>query len=304
MKAIPGKPALARAGAIAFAPQAFVRLRFLRVWLPLAILGFLSSRILHAAEWLSAAGFQVPDLGRRDWRQPLYLAPLPVWAAWGLCAVLALSGLALSAGVKPRISALLFALGLFYVTLADRLEAFTVNKLGSVLALALFLVPTVWRADPADRASAGATPGERAVNRVPADAKVTWGNVRFFQLLVVILYCASGICKWKGDWLTHPYVLWTHMQDSYQTPFSYHVAALMPLAAWRPLQYVVLGFEVLAPLWLLLPWTRLPALCLGLGIHAFIGLGFGPVVWFVILMAALLMGCFAPESWLQRFFFR
>ena len=295
MTAFRTHPLLARARAIAFAPQAFVRLRFLRVSLPLAILGFLNSRILHAGEWLSTTGYQVPDLGHRDWRQPLYLAPLPLWAAWGLCSVLALSGLLLSAGVKPRISALLFALCLFYVTLADRLEAFTVNKLGSALALALFLVPTVWRDEAPDQGASG---------RVPADARVTWGNVRFFQLLVVILYCASGICKWKGDWLVHPYVLWTHMQDSYQTTLAYHVAALMPRAAWKPLQYVVLGFEVLAPVWLLLPWTRLPALILGLGIHAFIGLCFGPVVWFAILMAALLLGCFAPESWLQRFFFR
>jgi len=32
--------------------------------------------------------------------------------------------------------------------------------------------------------------------------------------------------------------------------------------------------------------------------HAMIGLMFGPVVWFALLMAALLVGGWAPEAWL------
>jgi hypothetical protein len=116
------------------------------------------------------------------------------------------------------------------------------------------------------------------------------------------MYCGSGLSKWNGDWLSHPHVLWTHMHDSYQTWATYWVANLMPMAAWRPLQYLVLAFEILAPLWFVLPFTRLPALGMGLAMHLFIGLCFGPVKWFALLMAILLLGSFAPVSWLDRIF--
>jgi hypothetical protein len=269
-----------------FAPQPLIRLEFLRLFLPLAILGFLAARFWHADDWLTAKGFQVPDLGRKDWRQPLYLPPLPVWAAWSTCAVTTAAGLMLAAGLRARIAAGVFFLGLYYLALADRLEAFTVSKLGAVLALALFCAPC------GNGLAVGARPGPD---------KVTWGNVRFFQILVVTLYCASGISKIRGDWLTHPYVLWTHMHDSYQTPVTYGVARLLPVGFWRPLQYLVLAFETGAPLWFALPATRLPALGLGIGIHLFIGLCFGPVKWFALLMIILLLGCFAPAKWLERF---
>jgi hypothetical protein len=38
--------------------------------------------------------------------------------------------------------------------------------------------------------------------------------------------------------------------------------------------------------------------------HAMIGLMFGPVVWFALLMASLLAACFLPEPWLLRLFRR
>jgi hypothetical protein len=34
--------------------------------------------------------------------------------------------------------------------------------------------------------------------------------------------------------------------------------------------------------------------------HALIGLMFGPVIWFALLMASLLVACFAPLPWLER----
>jgi hypothetical protein len=33
--------------------------------------------------------------------------------------------------------------------------------------------------------------------------------------------------------------------------------------------------------------------------HAMIGLMFGPVVWFALLMMTLLVGCFLPSRWLE-----
>ena len=37
---------------------------------------------------------------------------------------------------------------------------------------------------------------------------------------------------------------------------------------------------------------------------ALVGLMFGPVVWFALLMSGLLIGCYAPERWLRRLFSR
>ncbi|MBE7448336.1 MAG: hypothetical protein HS111_05465 [Kofleriaceae bacterium] len=47
----------------------------MRIAVPLAILGFMSSRIVHADHWIGDAGFIVPDLGG-DWRQPV------PWRRW------------------------------------------------------------------------------------------------------------------------------------------------------------------------------------------------------------------------------
>ena len=42
----------------------------------------------------------------------------------------------------------------------------------------------------------------------------------------------------------------------------------------------------------------------GLGMHALIGLMFGPVIWFALLMSTLLVCCYLPERWLLRLFRR
>ena len=57
-----------------------------------------------------------------------------------------------------------------------------------------------------------------------------------------------------------------------------------------------------SPLWFAVRRTRLPALFVGLGMHAMIGPMFGPVVWFALLMAGLLFGSYAPARWLLRLF--
>ncbi len=274
------------------APQPALRLELIRVGFPLASLAFLSGRLLHADELLGETGFHVPDLGHDDWRQPLYLPPLPDNLAWLVAAVVALSALALAAGYKTRGAALLFALGTAWIALADRLSAFTVTKISPTLALALFFSP------------AGARYGVDAWRRDSEEAfspvLVASGALRFFQVLLPVFYCASGVCKARGDWLVHPYVLWTHVHDSYQTAISNAIARAMPARGWSVLQLVVLGLEVFAPLWL--GWKRVRpwALVLFMGMHVCIGLMFGPVKWFALLMIVLLAGAFLPEHLVQR----
>jgi hypothetical protein len=275
-------------------PQPLVRLETIRIVAPLAILGFMSSRIPYADDWLTAQGFRIPDLGSGP-HQPVYLPALLPPTAWALVTILVVSGLALSAGCFTRIAAGVFALCLGYLALADRLAAFTMSKLGTVIALALFLSPcgARWSVDAWRRRRRRAETG-------PPPTRVSGGSVRFFQLLLVVLYGASGVAKAKGAWLVHDDVVWSHLHDSYQTWITYELALHLPGPVWTFFQCLTLAFEAGAPLWFALRWTRMPALFVGLGMHAFIGLCFGPVVWFALLMMALLLAGFAPVGWLER----
>ena len=114
-------------------------------------------------------------------------------------------------------------------------------------------------------------------------------------MLLVTIYSASGIAKARGDWLSVPLVLWSHLHDSYQTGLSFALASVLPGWSWTLMQGLVLAFEALAPLWFGLARTRPFAVVFGLGMHAMIGLCFGPVVWFALLMMTLLVAGYAPE---------
>lgn len=276
-------------------PQPIARLVALRVLVPLSILGFLSSRLVHADHWIGNAGFHVPDLGRSDYRQPLYVPALPNGLAWAVAAATLVCGLAVVVGAFTRLSSAAFAALLVYLALADRLAAFTVSKLGAVLAVALALTPCgaaasidAWR--------------RRRSGRGVEPALVGGGNVRFFQILLAVLYSATGLGKARGDWLVRGDVIYTNLHDSYQTAVSYFLASRVPAWAWTGFQGLVLALELGAPLWFSLRRTRPVAVILLLGMHAIIGLGFGPVIWFALLMATLLVSCFAPARWLERAF--
>jgi hypothetical protein len=269
-----------------FAPKPIARLVIVRIFAPLAVMGFMSHRIIHADDWLSDAGFRVPT-EIWDWRQPLPIPGVPVWCAWTIAIVFLLSALATSAGFRTRWSASTFAAIAIYVALADRLAAFTVSKLA--------LTPS------------GVTGSVDAWLRRKKDAlvklptKVSGGCVTFFQVFLPVFYVSSGIAKAKGAWWgDNWYVLWSHVHDSYQTHFSYWLAGVMPTWAWPILQVTVLVYELGSPIWFALKWTRTPALIYGLGMHAMIGLMFGPVIWFSVLMMTLLVASYTPMKWLDR----
>ncbi|MBX3130120.1 MAG: HTTM domain-containing protein [Polyangiaceae bacterium] len=273
-------------------PQPIVRLEAIRIFAPLAILGFLSYRMANADHWIGKAGFAVPQLPAGDWRQPLYIAPVPDLLAWVLVGALCISGVLLSAGLFTRPAAFTFAATMAFVALADRTNAFTVNKLGTVVALGLALSPCGTRyAVDAWRARAEGKPPPRLTS---------WGNVRFFQGTFIGMYLGAGACKVRGDWMEQPDVLWTHLHDSYQTAVTHFLANTLPAASWTGLQAATLVLEVLAPLWF--TWRRSikPALLAAVGMHATIGLMFGPVVWFSLLMIVLVAASFSPATWLER----
>jgi uncharacterized membrane protein YphA (DoxX/SURF4 family) len=277
---------------VLFAPRAIERLAAVRILAPLAILGFMSSRIAHADDWLSEAGFHVPALS--GWQQPVSLPALPVWLAWSVGAAIAVSGALTAIGAITRWSSAVFAALLAYVALADRLAAFTVSKLAPVIALALCLSPS------GARYSVDAWRRHRRDPKAPRPARVSGGCVSFFQILLPVFYVSSGWCKASHDWLSEPHVLWTHLHDSYQTSVSWLLANHVPAWMWTAFQGAVLAFECGAPLWFALRPTRPYAFAFGVGMHLMIGLMFGPVIWFSLLMISLLVASYAPERWLIR----
>jgi uncharacterized membrane protein YphA (DoxX/SURF4 family) len=272
-------------------PLPVLRIEIVRIAAPLAILGFMSGRLAHADEWIGNAGFRVPDLGG-DWRQPLYVPALPTAVAWAVAAAMVASGLACALGYKTRRSALVFAATLAFVAVSDRLAAFTVSKMSPAVVLAIAAGPA------GTRLGVDAWMKARRGEHVD-DAMRPMGSVRFLQLLPVTIYSASGIAKARGDWLSVPLVLWSHLHDSYQTALSFALASSLPGWSWTLMQGLVLAFEMLAPLWFGLARTRTYALVFGLGMHAMIGLCFGPVLWFALLMMTMLVGGYVPESLLE-----
>lgn len=273
-------------------PQPVLRLELIRILAPLAILGFMWSRLRHADHWLGGAGFRVPDLGGSEWRQPLYVPALPDWAAWSVAGLMVASGLAVSLGFRARRFAWVFAGLLAFVALSDRLAAFTVSKL-SPIVLVVIASSACGR-----RFGVDAWMERRRGGELPT--RVAGGSVRFFQVLLPVFYSASGIAKLQGDWLKSPHVLWTLLHDSYQTAVSWALANALPAPAWTVFQVVTLGFEVLAPIWFAVRKTRPVAFVIGLGMHSMIGLMFGPVKWFSLLMMVLLLASYCPKPWLAR----
>ncbi len=272
-------------------PVPVLRLEIVRLIAPLAVLGFMSGRLAHADEWIGDAGFRVPDLGG-DWRQPIFVPSLPSTLAWAVAATMVLAGLACSLGYRTRTSAILFAATLVFVAVSDRLAAFTVSKLSPAVMLAVAAGPAGTRLglDAWRKSQRGGDPPEKAR---------PMGSVRFVQLLLITIYSASGIAKARGDWLSVPLVLWSHLHDSYQTGLSFALASVLPGWSWTLMQGLVLAFETLAPLWFGMPRTRPYAFVFGLGMHAMIGLCFGPVVWFALLMMTLLVAGYAPMRVLE-----
>ena len=270
-----------------------LRIEIVRIFAATAVTAFMVPRIVHADEWLGQTGFRVPELTVSDVRQPLYIAALPDNVAWVVAIALLLSGASLAVGFKTRWSAIAFALLGAFCALSDRLAAFSVSKLGPTIALTLALssAGTHLSVDKLLAKKAGKHP--RFVAR-PS------GAVRFFQLLLPTIYCASGIAKLRGDWAKHPYVLWTHLHDTYQTSFTLILANLMPAPGWTLLQVATLVFETAAPLWFVWKKARVPTVVWAVAMHTMIGLMFGPVRWFGLLMASLVIGAYLPERWIER----
>lgn len=211
-----------------------------------------------------------------------------------LAAVMVVSGLAVAAGFRARAAALVFAVTLVYVALADWLAAFTVSKLSPAVMLALAASPC------GVRFGVDAWRRRRAHPEAHLPAYVAAAGPRFFQVLMPVFYCGSAVAKARGDWVKNPIVLFTHLHDSYQTALSWAVLRVFPGWAFTVIQVVVFALECGAPVWFAWRRTRGVALATAVAMHALIGLMFWPVRWFSLLMITMWCGAYAPAAWLTR----
>jgi hypothetical protein len=101
--------------------------------------------------------------------------------------------------------------------------------------------------------------------------------LRLLFVQMVVIYFYNGVFKLAGEGWRAGNVMHYVLADPAQTHWSY---AQLPLPAWaaQALTWTVLAWEILFPLLVLLPMTRVPALVLGalfhVGIGLFIELGF------------------------------
>ena len=273
-------------------PVSVLRIEIIRIGVPLMALGFMSDRIGHADELIGDVGFHPPHIPG-DYRQPIEIPPLTPTASWIVAGLMIATGFAASLGFKARVSSAVFAALMAFVAIADPLSSFTVSKITPVIMFTVALAPAGTRLsiDAWQRARRGAP---------PPDPMCPGGPLRFLQVFMCVFYFASGVAKFGGDWADTRNVLWTHLHDTYQTDISYWIGRVSPAWVWTPLQVAVLSFELLAPVWFSLRWTRQVALVFGLGMHFMIAIMFGPVIWFGFLMMFMLLGTFLPDRYLAR----
>jgi hypothetical protein len=251
-----GSP-LERVSVWALGPIPAIRLESFRWTLTFALLIYTVAWSLEAGEWLTRAGYHLSVAASRGLQIPVPLlgrTALPVF----LTAYIG-SMVAILFGVRPRAFSYVVFAGLLYVTAADRLAAFSMNKLALVSWLVMLLAP--WPA-PADTDATG--------QQQPAQLRSAW-PVRVLQATLLLQYFGAGICKLRGDWLDSSQVLWLQAQDVYMTDLSAWMVRELPAWSWAGLQHGSLAFELLAPV--LFCVRRLRPLGFGLGLTMHLGIG-------------------------------
>jgi hypothetical protein len=124
--------------------------------------------------------------------------------------------------------------------------------------------------------------------------------VRVLQLTVLVHYVCAGWCKaTRGDWLVRDDVLWTQVQGVYATETAAWLVRELPLGAWTAMQHLALGFELAAPLLLLVPRLRALGFVLGLGLHAVVAVTMAGIGLFSLQMATFYV-LFADPRWIER----
>lgn len=259
----------------------------------LSLLVYTLAWSLEAREWLSDAGYHVsPEITRGlQYSVPL----LPGWAVPVFLVVYVGSMVAILLRVRPRLFSWVVLLGLAYVTFADRLAAFSMNKIALVAWLVICLSPWVspW---PSPEPGSGSSSGEPATEQ-PATLASAW-PIRVLQATVILQYLGAGICKLRGDWLDSSRVLWLQAQDVYMTDLAAWLVRTLPMWVWAGMQHTSLAFELLAPILFCLRRARPVAFVWGAAMHLGIALLMYRVGYFSLSVVAYYV-LFFDERWLE-----
>lgn len=263
---------LARASAWALGPVPAIRLESFRWTTTLALFVYTLAWSFEAREWLTPAGFHVSPAASHGLQLPIPLlgsVALPVFLVLYLGSMVAIL-----LDLRPRLFAPVVFVGLLYVTTADRLASFSMNKLALVAWLVLLLTP--WPESGAQSES------ESAQLR---SARSAW-PLRILQATVLLQYFGAGVCKLRGGWLSSSRVLWLQAQDVYMTDLSAWMVRELPLWVWAGLQHGALAFELLAPILFGVRRLRPLGFAWGLAMHLGIGLMMYRVGYFSLSVVA------------------
>lgn len=227
----------------------------------------------HGAEWLTDVGYHPSPAV--DARMSPQVPLLPPAALVPFFVVYLGAMLAVIFGPGRRIATWIVLAGVAYVSLADPISAFTINRLYVFGFLVLALAPCPERQD------SGAT--------MPA-----W-PVRVLQISLLLHYVGAGLCKAiAGDWLTADDVLWVQVHGVYRTQAAAWLLGVLPAGAWTLLQHVALWFEIFAPLLFIPRRLRPLGFLLGVGLHLVIAVTMYQLVYFSLQMISLYLVFIEP----------
>ena len=246
-----------------------IRLEAFRVVTGLCLLAYLLAWWQHADEWLTTRGFHISAAG---YRSIVVAPPLPPSALPWFGGLLFGGIAAFTLGWRTNLAAWVVLGGVTYVTVADVLAAYTINKLFIVSLAVLALVPlgSYWSLDQPP----------------PPRARSVW-PIRVLQATLLIQYFTAGWCKIAhGDWLQNPYVLWSQVQGIYRTDFAAWMLRVLPVGVWVWMQYAALTFELLSPFLFIVKRFRPIGFLWGGGFQLIIALTMHQLIYFSLQLVA------------------
>lgn len=256
------------------------RLQLFRGLFAATLLYYVAFRWRFAAEWLTAAGYHPSGAATGGVQQPFPLLSAATLPWFGVAYFASI--VALVVGFRPRLAIWPVLAGTVYVTGADRLAAFTINKIfvGGLLILAL--MPPIVQG-PAGR----------------PQLRSAW-PLRALQLTLIVQLFGAGICKLRfGDWLTYSDTLWHQVQLSFMTDAAAWMVRNAPAPVWAALQHLALGFELAAPLLFGVRRLRPLGYIMGLGMFVMIAVTMRELLFFALQMCAFFV-LFVDEDRLWR----
>lgn len=265
-----------------YAEVAATRLDAFRQALLFSLVLYMLARWMHAEEWLTAQGFHPSPAADLRYASVVPLLPPALLPAFG---ALLFGSMALVIFGWLRRPATWLTLALVtYVSLADPVSAFTLNRLYVLTLLVLALAPETCPS------------GQGPV--MPA-----W-PLRVLQLGLLVHYLAAGLCKaLQGDWLRGHDVLWMQIQGLYMTDAAAWLVRTLPPWAFAVQQHAALGFELLAPLLLGVKRLRPAGLVIGVVMHVIIAVTMKDLIYFTLQMLCfylLFIDAATIDRWRRR----